>query len=602
MSSTASSIRKTSLSRSRLLLAVLLALGAAQTTVRADVNRWSSILPDRTIHSIAVHPTLPDTVYAGAVGAIFKTEDGGRSWRQSATPIATAFDVRSIVFDPTDPSIVYAAALGVAKSTDAGATWAAAYSGMERSANPLSLDAVFSLVIDPDNRAILYAGTSRGDVFQTTNGATTWQLRRNGLPALQGSNGVRALVIDPDRPSTVYAGFETSGVYKTVDAGLSWTSANAGLDNFGVVELAIDPHSPNRVFAGTRLGGLYRSLDAGASWSRVLAPSGFGVPEITVPELEVDPFSPNVVYAGTSTGGLGIFRSADGGETWTRFNDGLPQEPDFRALAIAPSAPTRVYGGLFNWGVFAITLTEPCSTGGDALCLNGGRFRVRVNWKAAALGSRGVGQALPLTSDTGYFWFFSDNNIELVVKVVDGRAVNGRIWVFYGALSDVEYTIAVTDSQTGSTRTYRNPPGRLASVADTTAFVIDGVGEAAPESAPAPRQIAECGGDALTLCLNASRFRVRVAWRAPNLGTAGSGQAVALTSDTGYFWFFSDNNVELVIKVVDGRAFNGRFWVFYGALSDVEYTITVTDTETGAERAYFNPSGQLASVADTAAF
>jgi hypothetical protein len=54
--------------------------------------------------------------------------------------------------------------------------------------------------------------------------------------------------------------------------------------------------------------------------------------------------------------------------------------------------------------------------------------------------------------------------------------------------------------------------------------------------------------------------------------------------------------------VVDGRAFNGRFWVFYGALSDVEYTINVTDTETGAGRAYFNPSGQLASVADTAAF
>jgi photosystem II stability/assembly factor-like uncharacterized protein len=577
--------------------AVLLALGAAQAIVRADVNRWSSILPDRTIHSIAVHPTLPDTVYAGAVGAIFKTEDGGTSWRQSPTPLSTLPEVRSIVFDPTDPLIVYAAAAGVAKSTDGGAAWTAASSGMD------SIPAVFSLVIDPDDRATLYAGTVRGDVFRTTNGATTWQLRRSGLPPSQANDGVRALVIDPDRPSTIYAGFETSGVYKTVDAGLSWTSANAGLDNFGVVELAIDPHSPNRVFAGTRLGGVYRSLDSGASWSPVLAPSGFGVPEITVPELEVDPFSSSVVYAGTSLGDLGIFRSTDGGETWTRLNDGLPQEPDFRGLAIAPSAPTRVYGGLFDWGVFAITLTEPCSTGVDALCLNGGRFCVRVNWKAAALGSRGVGRALPVTSDTGYFWFFSDNNIELVVKVVDGRAVNGRIWVFYGALSDVEYTIAVTDSQTGNVRMYRNPPGRLASVADTGAFVIDGVGgEATPESASAPRQIAACGPDAMALCLNASRFRVGVAWRAPNLGAAGSGQAVALTSDTGYFWFFSDNNVELVVKVVDGRPFNGRFWVFYGALSDVEYTITVTDTETGAERAYFNPSGQLASVADTAAF
>jgi len=93
-----------------------------------------------------------------------------------------------------------------------------------------------------------------------------------------------------------------------------------------------------------------------------------------------------------------------------------------------------------------------------------------------------------------------------------------------------------------------------------------------------------------------------VSWRAVNIGTSGVGQAVPLTSDTGYFWFFSGNNIELVLKVVDGRGFNGHLWVFYGALSDVEYTITVTDTQTGAVKTYFNPQGQLASVADTAAF
>ena len=81
-----------------------------------------------------------------------------------------------------------------------------------------------------------------------------------------------------------------------------------------------------------------------------------------------------------------------------------------------------------------------------------------------------------------------------------------------------------------------------------------------------------------------------------------AGTAVALTGDTGYFWFFSSNNIELVIKVVDGRGFNGKFWVFYGALSNVEYTITVTDTTTGTVKTYSNPSGTLASVADTAAF
>lgn len=60
--------------------------------------------------------------------------------------------------------------------------------------------------------------------------------------------------------------------------------------------------------------------------------------------------------------------------------------------------------------------------------------------------------------------------------------------------------------------------------------------------------------------------------------------------------------MEVVLKVLDGNAVNGKFWLFYGALSNVEYTLTVTDTLTGVVRTYANPSGRLASVADTAAF
>ncbi len=125
-------------------------------------------------------------------------------------------------------------------------------------------------------------------------------------------------------------------------------------------------------------------------------------------------------------------------------------------------------------------------------------------------------------------------------------------------------------------------------------------------SAPATTTVSvipgSCTAGPNTLCLNSSRFAVRVDWRVPSQGTNGAGYALPLTSDTGYFWFFSSNNVELVIKVVDGRTFNGFFWVFYGALSDVEYTITVTDMTTGVVKTYANPQGRLASVADTSAF
>jgi hypothetical protein len=77
---------------------------------------------------------------------------------------------------------------------------------------------------------------------------------------------------------------------------------------------------------------------------------------------------------------------------------------------------------------------------------------------------------------------------------------------------------------------------------------------------------------------------------------------VALTGDTGTFWFFGPDNLEVFTKVLDGRALNGKFWFFSGALSSVDYTLTVTDTQTGAVRVYHNPAGRLASVADTGAF
>jgi Bacterial pre-peptidase C-terminal domain len=108
-------------------------------------------------------------------------------------------------------------------------------------------------------------------------------------------------------------------------------------------------------------------------------------------------------------------------------------------------------------------------------------------------------------------------------------------------------------------------------------------------------------GDTTSLCLTGDRFLVAVAWHTTD-GRSGEGQAIPLSGDTGYFWFFNASNVELVVKVLDGRTINGHFWVFYGALSDVQYVITVTDRTNGATRSYTNPQGNLASFADTAAF
>jgi len=83
---------------------------------------------------------------------------------------------------------------------------------------------------------------------------------------------------------------------------------------------------------------------------------------------------------------------------------------------------------------------------------------------------------------------------------------------------------------------------------------------------------------------------VRTQWTtAP--GQSGAGRAVDLTGDTGYFWFFSPSNVEMVVKAVTGCPFNSHYWVFAGGLTDVNVVTTVTDTQTGAVLTYTNPQG-----------
>ena len=125
--------------------------------------------------------------------------------------------------------------------------------------------------------------------------------------------------------------------------------------------------------------------------------------------------------------------------------------------------------------------------------------------------------------------------------------------------------------------------------------------EGQPDEVLGRRLAADCTAGPTTLCLQDGRFRVEVAWKAPQ-GTQGMGSRVPQTQDTGAFWFFQPTNLELMVKVLDGRGINGHFWVFFGALSNVEYTLMVTDTEAGRQKLYINPQGTLASVGDTAAF
>ena len=113
--------------------------------------------------------------------------------------------------------------------------------------------------------------------------------------------------------------------------------------------------------------------------------------------------------------------------------------------------------------------SSACTASETALCLQSSRYEVRANWQT---GERsGAATVIPRTADTGMFWFFSSGNVELIVKVLDGCALNGHRWVLMGGLTDVGVEIMVTDSESGEAKMYGSPEGSpFATMFDVTAF------------------------------------------------------------------------------------------------------------------------------------
>ena len=151
--------------------------------------------------------------------------------------------------------------------------------------------------------------------------------------------------------------------------------------------------------------------------------------------------------------------------------------PDGRVVgqllgACGPSAATgegcdssnyTVDGALsVTWSSIAQWLTPAasspgCTPGANTLCLNNGRFKVEASYDTGT--QQGQAQAVKLTDETGYLWFFNASNVETVVKVLNACGVNNRYWVFAGGLTNVQVRMTVTDTAKGISKTYTNPPG-----------------------------------------------------------------------------------------------------------------------------------------------
>lgn len=433
-----------------LALSVILAFS---TPALAGAGMWTSNGPaDTGVGSLALDPDNSNIIYAGAGGqGVFRSTDGGASWLSRTTGLGGA---RVYTLAVSSAGTVYAGtSRGVFKSTNRADTWTPASTGLG------DLNHATSMATSPAAPNTIYAGTQAG-VFKSTDAGGTW-----ASSGLTDVSFIIAIAADPADARTVYASAGYAGLYKSTDGGATWFVA--GPASAFVVEISIDPSNPATVYVATNAFGIHRTTDRGATWNLIFEnESLIGAPA-------VDPSDPARLYVGSGPF-KSLFRSTDGGATWSLFDAGIPHGVYAAAIVVSP-AGSRIYAGttsgfsLGGAGVFVYDEnTGSCTPGAATLCLNGARFRVQVAWRA--LGTSGIGQAVPLTADAGYFWFFTSNNVELVVKVVDGRALNGRFWVFFGAMSDVEYTITVTDTQTGAIRTYQNPQGQLRSDADTSAF------------------------------------------------------------------------------------------------------------------------------------
>jgi hypothetical protein len=234
----------------------------------------------------------------------------------------------------------------------------------------------------------------------------------------------------------------------------------------------------------------------------------------------------------------------------------------------------------------------------DTLCMQSGRFQVTATWSNQFNGSSGSAGVQKASDLSGYLYFTDPRNIELIVKILDFGDV---VKVFWGQLTNLHYTISVVDTHTGLTKTYTNTPGDCGGF-DNNGFVSGAIVARVARSVHGrvrPTPAAACHADADTMCLLGGRFAVEMTWRNQYNNTSGVGIPTRLSDLTGAFAFTDPKNLEILLKTLD---FGDRILVIYGSLSNLEYTLRVTDVLSGTVKTYSNPAGQYCGGLDNNAF
>ena len=460
-----------------LLVAGIIAV-LSNSIVSAGVGVWTTNGPASGGFFVLTDRSDPSVLYADGVsfdgmGAVRlnKSADNGATWGTIGNASCQAPFVTPLATAP--PSTVYLAGEGtfepgisstsVVKSIDGGASCSGELF-------PPIINGGVVLALDADNPTEIYAATGGSAPFRvgrSVDGGTTWTQLDSGLPPLP--SGIAAFVADPKKSGTLYLASGQS-LIKSVDSGTSWLSLFNAVGSIDAV--AVDPAKSSVIYlSGTSnllqggSGSVVKSTDGGVTFAQASA----GLPTAEVTTLCINPRNTAQVFAIVTN--QGVFESVDGGTSWLPFNSGLGDfTSSVSSLAIDPTGE-YLHAGT-GAGVFDYQLASPtCVTDTHTLCLNNGRFSVTADFQSTPEGPSSPATAVPLTSDTGYFWFFDPSNIELVTKVLDGCTVNGKYWVFASGLTNVGVQINVTDTVTGATKPYSNTFGTaFQPIQDTSAF------------------------------------------------------------------------------------------------------------------------------------
>lgn len=423
-----------------------------------------------------------------------------------------------------------------------------AHAGNWTSTGPNSPGMITSVTVD--GSGTVYTGASIGEtagggVFRSYDRGGSWN-----PPSLTGQN-VTAIAAGP--PGVVYAGAYTGSVFKSVSGGADWTQIVAPDPSNWVMLLRIDPVLPNIVYRATKarlspggavFGELFRSADGGTTWTRLMT-------GLFVRAFAIDPRNSSILYVFSS----GFLKSSDSGATWTRLPNALDMQAP-NSLVVDPISQNSLYAGTFS-GVFKSTdggITFHPSGGGFGFAPVDHTVISRTQGHAIYAGTRGDGV------------FTSTNGGTSWVQINDG--LGGQV------ISDL-----ATDR-----------PGSF-----VYAATANGV------------YSYQTSVDVTTLSLNASHiFRVTVNARDQRTGRSALGLAIPQNDLFGYFSLpeltGDPSNPEIFVKIIDGRAVNGKYWVFYAGLTDVEYTLTVLEEATGQIRTYEKQAGSACGGFDTTAF